>query len=376
MSLEVLKLISAEEKSSMKKNRLLATIVLCLLIISMAVPSAASVSAESRTLYENFEDYTSTDYQQTLTWAKASAKATCQAGSPVAPGSTKSVQISTIISDESLNFWMRHGTDKVKQNWTGAKYVEIYIQNLTGSDHSLGFMITDVVDSNEKKQEHWQLVWEAAVVLKDMNGNMTKVLSDKGMAVTIPANFKGSIEIPLNTDTLEIPGWLYGEASYTFGNQKLDLDSIFKISPIIPEGEAGSKFLIDDIYWSTSSEVDNFLGGSTDGNTTKQNTNSTTTNTAVNSNVASVAAQSGSDNTVSVSSTTSADNSAQTYSNGTIDNNEADGTVSDQQTSGQTKSSKAPLVILIVIIMLVILGGGAFGVFWVMKKGKTDTDNK
>lgn len=356
----------------------------CLMTVCMAVPSVSA--AQSRTLYEDFENYTDADYQQTIKWSSVGPKGVCKAGSGVAPGSNKSVEVDAVISDESINFWMKHGFDKTKQNWTGAKYVQIYIQNLTGKENNLGFMITDITDNDEKKQEHFQITWNSAVVLEDMSGNKTKVVSNEGMAVTIPANFKGSMLIPLNSDTLEIPGWLYSEADYSnYANYKLDLNSIFKVSPIIPKGNSGAKFLIDDIYWSTSNDVDNFLNANGQTATTaakqsggdksnKANTASGASNAGAKGNTNQTAAvNKESSNTGGVIAESSADTSeVESDYQMTVTTANDSTNSSAVQAVGEQKSNK-PLIIGIVIAMVVIVAGGATGIILVMKKGKPET---
>lgn len=182
----------------------------------------------------------------------------------IAGGGTASLKISNGDISKMTAFYS-NGT-LTNNDQSGAKYMKIYIKNLSGADKGLGFYYTDIAQQTiegtapkvDYGQEHWCLKYNAYAVLEWTNGEKTAVRSEAGLYVTIPKDFEGSISIALNTDTLELPGW-YIKLTPPASNGVIELERTYMISPVIPNLTPNAVFLIGDMYFKSDSSVDDFL---------------------------------------------------------------------------------------------------------------------
>ncbi len=182
-----------------------------------------------------------------------------------APGnfSTKSLKIG-VGNDAFTPFYNQGQLENNDQ--TDAKYVKVYLRNDSGKDAGYGIFLTDVPQSTldgtattvDYGQEHWQLKWNAAVVLETLEGEKSVVVSTAGTGITIPKDFIGSVNIPIDSKTLALPGWYIaqGEAA---SNQVIDKDRIYCVSSIIPANNMGACFTVGEIWMKTDNFVEEIL---------------------------------------------------------------------------------------------------------------------
>ena len=182
-----------------------------------------------------------------------------------APGnySTRSLQIG--VGNDAFTPFYNQG-QLTNNDHTDAKYIKVYLRNDSGKDAGYGVFLTDVPQSTldgtaptvDYGQEHWQLKWNAAVVLETLEGEKSVVVSTAGTGITIPKDFIGSVNIPINSKTLALPGWYIsqGEAA---SNQIIDMDRIYCVSSIIPANNAGAKFTVGEIWLKSDDAVEEVL---------------------------------------------------------------------------------------------------------------------
>lgn len=182
----------------------------------------------------------------------------------ISGGGNKSLKISNGDITNMTAFYS-NGT-LTDNDQSGAKYMKIYIKNLSGEPKGLGFYYTDIpqqtidgtATSVDYGQEHWALRYNAYVMLESTTGEKTAIRSEAGLYVIIPEDFEGSISIPLDNKTLALPGWYIKEMP-SASNGVIDLNRTFMISPVIPNLMPNAVFLIGDMYFKTDNNVNEYL---------------------------------------------------------------------------------------------------------------------
>ena len=275
-------------KTTRTRTLLMLTAACALLFAPALWISAPSAAAETAPfLFENFDDYDTGCsrqgvqggiYQQMANWTGAAATFTAEAGIPVGAAVGKSLKI-TQRSNRAMDVWSNGSANPALCDRTGAKYVRIYVRNLSSMDKELGFYITDILQSTidswaaaaentipDAGQEHWRLKWNSPVVLETLSGEKSIVRSVSGSTVNIPKGFDGSVCIPLDESALVMPDWYLAEG-HSYGNGKLDLDRIFIVSFHLPEAtnissadsQTWTVFELDNIYFCYDGDVDALL---------------------------------------------------------------------------------------------------------------------
>lgn len=246
---------------------------------SFALVKPANIYSGVDSVYDSYDDY-DTDYdrqgraggiyQQIILWGSSTGTHIAESGNPVGTTMGKSLRLKQ-TSNAQFIAWGKGMKDPDKLNQTGAKYVKLYIRNLSCEAREMGIIVTDILQSTidsfanagnttpDYGQEHWMIAWNQPVLLETLDGQKSVVKAVNGSQVLIPKDFEGSISVPLESKYWTRPGWWLQEG-HTYGNAQIDLDKIFMVSVMFPE--LTDIISPEDPDTWTVFEVDNAIFGS------------------------------------------------------------------------------------------------------------------
>ena len=232
---------------------LLSALTLCLCLFSLTAGAAVSTSGKNLKLFEDFSGYTAGDYKNSLDWSGGGSNVTCEAGPSVAPDAAKSMKITCTSRDIAPTFWAKNVSEPAKINWTGAKYMMIYLQNTADKDFEIGFIITSLVGGDTTKTEHFITNLDAPAILETEQGAKTLITSVNGQSYKIPSGFKGAIFIPFGAETHVNTSW----QSDAWMLKKIQWATIGRVSPIIITGSKDASFVMGSVYSGYDDTVNN-----------------------------------------------------------------------------------------------------------------------
>lgn len=278
----------------MKKLKFAAlslTLAALLCLARFPVKSARAAEDSADYLYESFDDYdtlggrfndgtTALEQMKLSTFCGNPAGFDAALSDPVGSGTGKSLKI-TQKGNKQVIAWSNGTKDAARMNRAGAKYVRLWVKNLSAGARDLVVYITDITQRTvdaaanpayegqipDIEQEHWVMKWNKSAVLETEAGEKSVVKSVNGMSLSIPKDFCGTLSIPLSAQTLDRAGWWLAEGGKDYANNKLDLDKIFAVSFGFPEAtnissadpETWSVFEVDNVTFSESTDVDEYL---------------------------------------------------------------------------------------------------------------------
>lgn len=104
------------------------------------------------------------------------------------------------------SFWFPSQFDEKKADWTGMKYVEVSVKNLSPSGCNLGIFVTESESLSDDFIEHYTMKKDAVAYMQDAKGDMRKVVSGGG-SVYLTSGFEGKIYVPLDENQLQTESW-------------------------------------------------------------------------------------------------------------------------------------------------------------------------
>jgi len=161
----------------------------------------------------------------------------------VAPGSAKSLRFENQSSPGNTVWWQQ--LSSANQDWTGAKYYEIYVRNNKSTATSLQMFLADGDGTNVK--ELYNLKAGAQIYFDSKDGTVTSYTFTAYKYFRIPANFEGYIKFPLDASHYENNGWLSADGI-------LNTNSIYNVIPQLVFGQ-NQDFNIDSITISYDDDI-------------------------------------------------------------------------------------------------------------------------